>query len=115
MSQAKKKKPNKPKRRSGPRWAKYVYLRTKLRFPKVRFGGIFACRKIAGTDVWSQHAWGNAVDIFVPSLAYGDAVSRWLRRRRFNVAHHLWRTTGHYDHIHLDFRPNRRGRPPCAK
>jgi hypothetical protein len=30
----------------------------------VQYGAVFACRKIAGSTVWSQHAWGNALDLF---------------------------------------------------
>jgi len=28
-------------------------------------GEVFACKQIAGTTEWSQHAWGNAVDLMV--------------------------------------------------
>lgn len=30
----------------------------------IQFAGVFNCRVIAGTDSYSQHAWGNAVDLF---------------------------------------------------
>jgi hypothetical protein len=28
-------------------------------------GEVFACKQIAGTSEWSQHSWGNAVDLMV--------------------------------------------------
>jgi hypothetical protein len=31
---------------------------------KIKFGGVFNCRTVAGSTTFSQHAWGNAVDIF---------------------------------------------------
>jgi hypothetical protein len=30
----------------------------------IGYGGVFNCRVIAGTNSYSQHAWGNAVDLF---------------------------------------------------
>lgn len=37
-----------------------------------------ACRKIAGTSTWSNHAWGLAVDVNAPSNPYASA--DWHRR-----------------------------------
>lgn len=37
-----------------------------------------ACRKISGTDVWSNHAWGLADDLNAPSNPYASA--EWHRR-----------------------------------
>jgi hypothetical protein len=45
--------------------------------------GIFACRKIAGTDTWSVHAEGRAFDLGIPPDSrpeLGDAVLRELLR-----------------------------------
>jgi hypothetical protein len=40
-----------------------VMLRTKAaRF--INHAGVYNCRRISGSTVWSQHAWGNAVDLF---------------------------------------------------
>ena len=102
-------------RKRGPKWANYVYLRVKLRNPRVKMLGIWNCRKISGSSSWSQHSWGNAVDIGVPSLAYGDQVRNYLKRHpRFNIEHDLWRVPDHFDHHHIDFSPNHSGKPPCA-
>jgi hypothetical protein len=38
----------------------------------------YSCRKISGTTVWSNHAWGLAVDINAPSNPYASA--DWHRR-----------------------------------
>jgi len=34
-------------------------------------GEVFSCRPIAGTSTWSQHSWGNAIDLF-PKAPVGD-------------------------------------------
>ena len=58
----------------------------------------------------SYHTRGLAVD-FVPAdgnWSRLDKVVLWVRLRfsgRF--AEVLWRTTGHYDHLHIAFRPGR--------
>ncbi len=40
-----------------------VLMRTRAaRF--VDHAGVYNCRRIAGSTTWSQHAWGNASDIF---------------------------------------------------
>ena len=41
----------------------------------ISYGGVFSCRKIAGTNYWSQHAWGNALDLF-PKTARTTTRSR---------------------------------------
>ena len=40
-----------------------VVQRTKVA-KRIAQGQVFSCRKIAGSSTWSQHAWGNAVDLF---------------------------------------------------
>jgi len=32
--------------------------------PRIARAGVYNCRVISGTSSWSQHAWGNAVDLF---------------------------------------------------
>lgn len=63
---------------------------------------------------WSQHAWGNAVDIGVPNLATGDQVERYLirNRKRLGLGSILWRVPNHYDHLHVEGSPRRSGNPP---
>ena len=38
--------------------------------------GVFNCRKISGSHVWSQHAWGNAADLFPKGLEYAVRLAR---------------------------------------
>jgi len=42
----------------------------------ISYGGVFSCRKIAGTNYWSQHAWGNALDLFPTDSKYNDEIAR---------------------------------------
>ncbi len=71
---------------------------------------VFNRRRIAGTSTWSQHAYGNAVDIFGPKAKL-DQVARYARgwSHTRNV---LWQVRNHYDHVHVDFEPPGRGTPP---
>lgn len=32
--------------------------------PLIAYAGVFNCRYVSGTSVWSDHAWGAAVDLF---------------------------------------------------
>jgi hypothetical protein len=40
-----------------------VVQRTKTA-KRIAYAAVYACRKISGSSSWSQHSWGNAVDIF---------------------------------------------------
>ena len=40
-----------------------VLSRTKVD-PLIASGTVFVCKKITGSTSWSQHSWGNAMDIF---------------------------------------------------
>ena len=73
-------------------------------------------RRIAGTSIWSQHAWGNAWDIGVRDPIIGDLVADYLKRnrRKLGVGTILWRVRNHYDHIHVEALPKRRGVPPLS-
>lgn len=105
-------------------------------------GEVFDCRKIAGSDQFSQHAWGNAADLFV--RAGGDkalyhladaVVAQVVHRTKANLGRRLavsqvidhdnrriwepgvgWHpytgTTG--AHVHVSGAPLREGTPPCA-
>lgn len=85
-------------------------------FPSLDYWGCYNCRRIANSSTWSQHAWADALDVHAPSMTYGDQCYRWLmnNRGRFQLTRVLWRVAGHYDHLHIDFDPDRSGTPPCA-
>ena len=100
--------------------------------------GVFNCKQIAGSTTFSQHSWGNAVDL----MASGDdleriahnAVRQGTEKTKSNEGdllpvdrvifkERIWRPnegwsayTGepHTNHVHIDFRPAKTGRPPCA-
>ena len=101
-------------------------------------GQVFNCRVIAGTNEYSQHAWGNAVDLMAAGANLRDIAynavdqgtqrtlgnrGRLCRVERVIYETREWRRgsgwfayTGepHTDHVHVDFWPNRTGTPPCA-
>lgn len=104
-------------------------------FPTVRSLGTYNRRKIAGTNVWSQHAYdppyGWAWDIRPPASDQHQVVdagksntldqvfrrlSQWRAEGRrfggYKIGTILWRVRAHYDHIHVELSPKRRGTPP---
>lgn len=87
--------------------------------------GISYCRKIAGSSSWSNHAFGNALDISIKpdDSPVGDQIAGWLRgpevtalldSHGVSIAHLLWKVPSHHNHIHIDFNPYGTGTPPCA-
>ena len=106
----------------------------------ISYGGVFSCRKIAGTNYWSQHAWGNALDLFPTNNKYNDEIARaavtQATKRTFanrgrkldlsNVIDHLngriWTPgTGWHEyngtvgpHVHVQAAPIKTGTPACA-
>jgi hypothetical protein len=38
----------------------------------IAYGGVFSCRRISGSTSWSQHAFGNAVDLFPKGTEYAE-------------------------------------------
>lgn len=86
------------------------------RFPTARSLGIFVCKKIAGSDTWSEHSWGNALDIGGSQRVLGQ-VAAWAgaNRVRFAIRNILWQVPGHDTHVHVDFEPSHAGSvPSCA-
>ncbi len=108
----------------------------------IKFGGVFNCRTIAGSDTYSQHAWGNAIDLFpehqsndelraiadavvvqatkstIANLGRKIPVSQVIdhNNRRIWTPSFGWKTyTGSYGaHVHVSGEPLRLGTPPCA-
>jgi hypothetical protein len=56
-------------------------------------------------DPLPWHPAGLALDVMVPNLAVGDEVFRVLsgNRQQLNISYILWRTPGHWDHLHVNF------------
>ncbi|MBM3549581.1 MAG: extensin family protein [Alphaproteobacteria bacterium] len=95
------------------------------RVAKIHHVGGYNCRGIAGTRKWSQHSYGNAIDVIGFDLADGTRilVSRDWRARgaRANFLHDVARGAcqvfrvvltpaydkAHHDHFHLDTGPDR--------
>ena len=106
--------------------------------PLIEHGGVYNCRTVAGSSTYSQHAWGNAIDLFAKQskdlLAIADnAVLQATKRTKANRGRKLpvhriivqdktwvkgagWFGYGgvYHTHVHVDFEPNRYGVPPCA-
>ncbi|MEN8233768.1 MAG: peptidoglycan-binding domain-containing protein [Actinomycetota bacterium] len=88
--------------------------------------GVWNCRKISGTSIWSQHAWGNALDLYhrdfgystkVEHQVYLDGVWQFIETYtdELSIRIKIWRKRDHFNHIHLDFWPKGYGTPPCDK
>lgn len=95
------------------------------RFPNLSILGIYECRVILGTNILSQHAYGNAVDL-AGSVALMDTVAHWqykMTRRgwlpmsQLLYRGHDWFSGGsvydHYNHIHDSGKPMLSG--PCNR
>ena len=84
------------------------------KFPNgLTYWGGFNCRSIAGTSSWSQHAWGNALDVHTATMGLGDDVARFCRTLKL-AAETLWKVPNHFDHVHVTAAPKKAGTPPCA-
>ncbi len=95
------------------------------RVAKIHHVGGYACRGIAGTRKWSQHAYANAIDIMGFDLSDGTRIliSRDWRAKgaRASFLHDVARGAcqvfrvvltpaydrAHHDHFHLDTGPDR--------
>lgn len=87
--------------------------------------GVYVRKLISGTDMWSQHSWGNAVDVVIGSTgnvlanpeaqAKMDMLAGWTAENHsaLRVATQLWRANAdHMNHMHVDFWPQGTGTPP---
>lgn len=48
-----------------------ILHRAKVR-NRIARAGVYNCRRIAGSSSWSQHSWGNAVDLFPDPPVFDD-------------------------------------------
>lgn len=108
----------------GSKWADYAYGEIREAFPEAK-AGVWNCRKISGSSAWSQHSWGNALDLRHEDTGYStgaknqaflDDVHRWIKTYQWELSVRvlLWRVRDHFDHIHMDGWPKGYGTPPCA-
>jgi len=108
---------------------------------KILYAGVYNSRHIAGQSSWSQHAFGNAIDLFgheadLDEIAHNVVLQRnestYANRGDRQPVHYvIWKegkggiwspTKGWHEyvgyhpptHVHVDFDPLRTGRPPCA-
>ena len=51
-------------------------------------GGCYSCRPVAGSLTYSQHSWGNAVDLFPKGAHDPELVQAYLRRIANAVVRH---------------------------
>ena len=89
------------------------------RYDGVRFGR-YNCRRIAGSERYSQHSWSNARDIYAPEdhdhpSAFIAEVIEWCEANEdaLSIRLILWQVSGHYGHAHIDFWPTGYATPPC--
>jgi hypothetical protein len=106
---------------------------------RIKFGGVFNCRTVAGSTTFSQHAWGNAIDIFcdeddLEAIAK-NVVLQATKQTKANdglmvpvgmIIHHqqVWTPNQgfhtvssvepHITHVHVQFLPEKVGTPPCV-
>ncbi len=109
----------------------------------IAYAGRFVCKKISGSNSWSQHSWGNADDLFptpndtqkklrnIADAVVYQAKHRTVanRGRKLDVAEVIdhdasriwtpaggWRSYGGAKgaHIHVSGAPLRTGTPACA-
>jgi hypothetical protein len=93
----------------------------KKAFPQITGWGGISVRTILGTNIWSQHAYGNAIDAMTGSNSelrraaafFVDANRSILRVR--NLLADPWFPSplnNHWNHVHTDFNPQYTGTPP---
>lgn len=89
-------------------------------YVKAEYGlsiGVTNCRRISGSQTWSQHASSNANDYFTSSHSLQDAIAADLRDRFGDDIRNIltWRyNAAHWNHVHVDMWPRGWLTPPCA-
>ena len=79
--------------------------------------GITKCRKISGSQTYSQHSWSNANDIHTEDKGLQDDIASNLHASfGFHIRNILtWRyNSAHWNHVHVDMWPKGYMLPPCA-
>jgi hypothetical protein len=79
--------------------------------------GVTNCRRIAGSQTFSQHSWSNAGDIYTTNKDLQDVIAINLERVFGDHIRNIltWRyNPAHWNHIHIDMWPRGWLTPPCA-
>lgn len=109
---------------NGNRKADVYWSNAKDDWGNVQFLGAYVCKRIVGSFIYSQHSYGNAVDIGASTMARLEDIARWAvaHSAEFDIQHvivadRIWdrggtwhHYTGEYHyHVHVDFDPNYSG------
>lgn len=121
--------------------AETTHALVRTRFPDIKFAGCYVCKRIEGTSLWSDHAWGDAVDETenAPAGVHNDDVTDWCVRMAkaglMPIAQVLGSANGkvvnaeastgwvvrpggaddsHLWHVHMSCRIHAGETPPCA-
>ena len=79
--------------------------------------GVTNCRRISGSQTYSQHSWSNAVDLYTSSHALQDEIAANLALIYGTHIRNIltWRyNSAHWNHVHVDMWPMGWLTPPCA-
>jgi len=79
--------------------------------------GIYKCRRIAGSQAYSQHSWSNAADCYSEEKSFQDHLADDLKSKFGDYIRNVltWRyNSAHWNHIHVDMWPKGLYTPPCA-
>ena len=78
--------------------------------------GVTNCRKISGSQNYSQHSWSNAIDIYTANKGFQDKMATELKKEFGPYIRNVltWRyNAAHWNHIHVDMWPKGIYTPPC--
>lgn len=108
----------------------YVACLNELWRDKWRSAGALVCKKVAGTNTWSDHAYGEAQDLFA-TWPVMDEIANWTvaNYKELNVNYvilrdRIWKrdtkkwgvyTGVYHNHVHTSFCHDGAGTPPCAR
>jgi len=91
----------------------YHYIRAEYGLPI----GVTNCRRISGSQTYSQHSWSNAGDIYTTNRDLQDQIKADLLERFPDHVRNVlsWRyNAAHWNHVHVDMWPKGWLIPPCA-
>ncbi len=80
--------------------------------------GVTNCRRISGSQTYSQHSWSNAADIYTSSHNLQDKIAADLRSMYGDDIRNIltWRyNNAHWNHLHVDMWPKGWLTPPCVE